>query len=95
MKIRITSWRGDHQCEVETEIGKAVFEKLTGLNTDALPESARPAVPDTFQELEALWKPGNPGFTAISLDKGGNVMALKTFEPEADEVIFFAPITGG
>jgi len=95
MKIRITSFRGDHQGVVETESGKALFEKLTGQSDAPLPDLMKLAIPETFQELESLWTPGNPGYSAISLDKDGNIIALKDFQQTAETVVFIALIIGG
>jgi hypothetical protein len=96
MKFRITSWRGDHQATIEApEVAEAIFRKLTGQSVAALPESLKAQVPDTFQELEALWNDGIGGYTTIALDKNGEIIGMKEFNPEAEEVVFFAPIAGG
>ena len=59
MIFKITTHKGHHQADVLDEVDqKILFDKLVGTYTDALPVEMKTKVPDTFQELEALWKPG-------------------------------------
>jgi len=97
MLFRITSWRGDHQATIEApEVAKAVFNKLTGKTVEALPEALKTQVPDTFQELQSLWKDGAvEGYAPIALDKNGELIGMKEFNPEAETVVFIAPIAAG
>lgn len=95
MKIKITSHRGDHQCDVAPEIGEAIFKKLTGKMDDPLPESFRDQIPDTFEELTALWAKGPGGYTAISQDENGEMIGMKNFMLSAETVVFIAPVVGG
>ena len=93
MRIKVTSHRGHHECEVTADVGRMIFEKLTGKRGDPLPKSLK--VPDTFQELAALWQPGQGGYTAVSSDKDGEVLSVREYNPDASEILFIAPITGG
>ena len=95
MRLKITSWRGHHQADVETPVARSLFDKMTGRSKEALPQAVKIAVPDTFAELTALWNAGNPGYTALKVDENKNATVLNDFDPEAEEVIFLAPITGG
>lgn len=91
MKIRIQSGRGDHSAEVCEEVAEAIFNKMTGKTKEALPADLRTKVPDTFQELEFLWKPGKLSFPAIENKDD----LMKSFRPEATEVLFLIPHIGG
>ena len=95
MKIMITSPRGHHECDVAPEVGKAIFEKMIGVNQAALDKELRTSVPENFAELEALWRAGNPGYSAFAAAGGGDFTAVKKFDPEAPELLFIAPIAGG
>lgn len=95
MKIRITSHRGDHEAVVEPEVGRAIFDKMTGASEAPLDESVRERVPETFSELARLWEKGKLSYAAIRKDAQGELEAVREFDPSADEVTFLAPITGG
>ena len=96
MKIMITSFRGDHNCEVaEAEVAEKLFNKLSGKTTEALPEEFKTKVPNTFQELEALWKPGKLGYTMVSKDKDENLIPVKEFDPALDNMLAIAMQQGG
>jgi len=64
---------------------------MTGKSTAALPQDLKTKVPDTFQELEALWREGKLGYMAFD-EK--DVM-VKEFRPEATELLFSPKIIGG
>lgn len=96
MKIMVTSFRGDHNAEVEdVAVAEQLFNKLSGKMEEPLPEEVKTKIPDTFQELEGLWKKGKMGYTAFQTDGQGEVIGLKEFAPEARDVVFMAPIVGG
>ena len=97
MKVRITSWRGDHCATVDVGVAEQVFAKLTGKRTDALPTAVREKCPDTWQELQALWNPGKvTGYTPVVKHAGQDGMVgVKEFDPSADELMFLAPVVGG
>ena len=90
MKIIVASGRGHHECVCEPEIGKALFEKLIGRTSEALPSDLKTKVPETFQELAALWEPGKLGYMAFR-----NEEMIKQFDPAAEEVTFMPAIRGG
>jgi len=96
MKFRVTSKRGDHQAVLEApDVAEALFNKLSGKTSAALPAEMKTKIPDTFGELEGLWREGQMGYTAISQDKNENLIGLKDFVPEAETVVFIAPIAAG
>lgn len=96
MLIKVTSHRGHHEAAVaDPEVARPIFEKLTGKREEPLPEEFKTKIPDTFQELEGLWKKGKMGYTAFQTDGQGEVIGLKEFAPEARDVVFMAPIVGG
>lgn len=94
MKIMITSARGHHEAVLEPEVGEAIFLKLTGGSEEALPESMRAVVPDTFRELEELWQVGTVGYSPFR-KVGDEIEAVNEFDPNDEELLFVAPITGG
>ena len=94
MKIRITSFRGDHEAVLDPEIGKAIFLKMTGSSVDALSDSLKAVVPDTFKELEELWKEGKVCYLPFR-KVGDDIETIKEFDPEDEELLFVSPITGG
>ena len=95
MKLKVTSFRGHHEAVVEPEVGRALFEKMTGRNKAPLPAEIRTAVPETFGELKALWEAGNPGYSALAVSEDKNCAPLREFDPAAQEVLFLAPVAGG
>lgn len=97
MKVRVTSWRGDHNGDVaEVEVAQAIFEKYSGKRTEALPEAYKAKVPDTFGELKALWTDGKiEGCTPIGLDENGEIVAMKEFNPAVREMVVLQPIAAG
>jgi hypothetical protein len=95
MKLMVTSWRGHHEAVVDDPtISKAVFEKMTGLNKAALPADMKVKIPDTFQELEGLWRDGPMGYTAVAKRVDG-MEVVKEFDPLIEDLLFLAPIVGG
>ena len=100
MKFRITTFRGDHEVDIaEPEVGEALFNKLTGKSNDALPDSFKLKVPDTFQELKGLWQEGRLPYVASTVDRGmdaaNNARMVTEFDPKIDEVLFLGMISGG
>jgi hypothetical protein len=94
MKINVTSWRGHHEAVLEPEISKALFNKMTGKTVEALPAEFKTKIPDTWQELEGLWRDGKLGYMAVAGNKG-DLSLVKEFDPLAEEMTFIAPQTGG
>ena len=97
MRIQITSSRGHHEAETDTAVAEVVFNKLTGKRHAALPPEVRTKVPDTWHELDALWQDGTvSGYTAIS-KKGdaSEIIGLQEFDPQAGDLMFMSPISGG
>lgn len=96
MKIMITSFRGDHNCEVlDPVIAETIFNKLSGKSSEALPAEYKTKVPNTFQELENLWRPGKLGYTMVSKDKDENLIPVKAFNPELDNLLAIGMEQGG
>jgi hypothetical protein len=60
----------------------------------ALDPALRIKVPDTFHELEALWRDGPGGYTALA-GVGDDLRLVKEFDPTVEEMTFLAPIAGG
>lgn len=95
MKFMITSWRGHHGATIDDiQIQKDLFNKLTGLRKEPLPEEYKTKIPDNFQELEALWKTGKMEYDAINVDKG-EWKKIREFNSQVQELVFLAPKTGG
>ena len=95
MIIRIQSHRGDHNCEVaDVDVAEKVFDKLTGRTSLPLSEEVRTSIPDTFQELEALFRTGTLSYMPVQKD-GGYMTLVERFSPDLREVLFVAPIRGG
>ena len=94
MKIKITSHRGHHECAVDATVGEALFDKLTGRRVEALPAELRPKIPENFAELEGLWRDSRMNYAAVAT-RGGELVGVREFAPQADEIVFIAPITGG
>jgi hypothetical protein len=92
MKINVTSFRGHHEAVLEPEISEVLFNKMTGKTVEALPKDFK--IPDTFQELEGLWKDGKLGYKAFA-GNNGDLSAVKEFDPLIEEMTFLAPIAGG
>lgn len=95
MKFKVTSFRGHHECDLAPEVGKTLFEKMTGRNRAALPEELKAAVPESFHELDGLWREGNPGYAAMALSPEKEISAVKEFDPAVEEMLFIAPVAGG
>jgi hypothetical protein len=94
--FKVTSKRGHHEAVLEDPaIAGPIFDKMTGKTEAPLPPEFKTKVPDTWQELQALWKPGKLGYTAIQAGADGEVVGLKEFSPEAQDVVFIAPVIGG
>ena len=73
MKIKITSSRGHHEADVmEPEVGKALFDKLSGRSINPLPEEMKAILPENFQELQGLWKEGKLGYVPASVEEGNS-----------------------
>ena len=94
MIVKIISHRGDHNAVMGADIAEQVFDKLTGKREDALPVALKTQVPDTWQELDALWNPGKPTYGAFS-KHGADIKPVKTFDPQEDDLLFIAPVMGG
>jgi hypothetical protein len=96
MRIMITSFRGHHEAEVlDPEVAKAIYDKMSGKTEEPLPEVLKTQVPDTFQELEALWKEGRLGYSAVSKDKDDELIPMREFDPQAEVLCFLGMIQGG
>lgn len=99
MIFRITSFRGDHKCEATIEdnaVSQALCEKMLGLRSEPLSDEVRQKCPDNFSELQNLWKEGTiKGYSGFTVDADKNMTPLKKFDPQAREVLLFAPIAGG
>jgi len=95
MIIKITSWRGHHEAVLEPEVGQVLFEKMTGKRVEAIPAEFRVRVPDTFQELESLWQNGKQAYCVVSKDTHGDLIPMKEWNPDVEELLFIAPIAGG
>jgi len=95
MKVKVTSWRGHHEAAVmEPEVARSVFEKMTGKTSKALDPALKVKMPDTFAELEALWRDGTGGYTALA-GAGDDMRLVREFDPAVEELTFLAPIAGG
>jgi len=95
MLIKISSSRGHHEAEVETEVAEALFNKLSGRTRAPLPEEFKAKIPATFQESESLWKEGTGGFSLFTTNDKKEMVAVKEFDPEIKELCFLAPVAGG
>ena len=96
MKIQITSSRGHHEAVADVEVAEMVFQKMTGKRKAPLPPEMKTKVPDTWHELTALWQEGEVGgYTAIAKKAGQDIINLKEFDPQADDLLFLSPIAGG
>lgn len=95
MRIKITSHRGHHEAVLdEPQVAEQFFNKMVGKETAALPPELKTKVPDTFVELESIWKNGNPGYSAYT-KKGDMLEKVVDFNPAVEEVLFISPIIGG
>jgi hypothetical protein len=94
MKISIMSEHGHHEAVVEDEVSREIFNKLTGKSSKALPAEMKVKVPNTFQELSALWHDGGRTYLAVG-KRGGESVKLAEYDPKADEVLFMPPQAGG
>jgi hypothetical protein len=92
MKIKITSHRGHHEAVLEADVSQMIFEKLTGVRTEALPCDLKTRMPQEFKELKALWTSGKTAYLAIEPSANRHI---REFDPNAEEILFLAPITGG
>ena len=97
MKIQVTSSRGHHEAVTDAEVAHMVFDKLTGKRHASLPAELKTKIPDTWQELDALWRDGDvSGYTAIAKTAGKpDMVNLKEFDPQVDDLLFLSPIAGG
>ena len=96
MNLQVTSHRGHHEaCVLEPEVSKAIFEKLTGKNTEPLPQALKTKMPDTWADLEALWEKGQKGYLPFLVDEEKNLIPCREYSPEIKDILFLAPITGG
>ena len=100
MVFKITSRRGHHEVDIaEPEVCEALFNKLTGKTNAPLPEEFKGKVPDTFQELQGLWRKGNLAYVATTVDKGmdaaNNSRLVTKFDPQLKDVVFLDMISGG
>jgi hypothetical protein len=95
MVLKVTSHRGHHEANVaEIDVAKQIFDKMTGKTEEALDHSIKTKIPDTFQELEGLWKTGKMGYMAFT-GKGDESEMLTSFKEEVEDVVFIAPVRGG
>jgi hypothetical protein len=92
MRFKIPSHRGHHECDCESDVAEMLFNKLTGARIEALPESVREKIPDTFSELSLLWESGKMGFIATDPIKEE---VIKKFDDGIEEALFFSPIGAG
>jgi hypothetical protein len=95
MLIKISSLRGHHEAEVETEVAEALFNKLSGRTKAPFPEEFKTKIPATFQELESLWEEGGGGFSLFTVNDKKEMIPVKKFNPEIKELCFLAPVAGG
>ncbi len=95
MVFKITSLRGHHECAVAQEVGRRVFNKLTGLSNEPLPQDFKQHIPANFGELDALWKDGQAGYSAFSVSPAKELSPMREFDAAVNEVLFLAPIVGG
>lgn len=95
MKFCVTSDKGHHEAVLEVEVAEKIFNKMTGKNNKALPLALKEKIPDTLHDLEQLWSDTPIQYTPMSLDSDGNLIDLSSFNPQAAEVLFFAPQCGG
>ena len=95
MKISIMSSCGHAEAVVEDQLGLEIFNKLTGKSNKALPVEMKTKVPDTFQELSALWNDGPSAYIAVGKKGNGEQTKLAEFDPQADEMLFIPPQAGG
>jgi len=94
LTLKIQSHRGHHECQCEQEVATAVFDRLTGKRAAPLPDEMRTQLPDTFQDLEALWKGGKQSYVAI-VKKGEEMEKVRQLDKGVVEVMFIPPIVGG
>jgi hypothetical protein len=94
--LKIQSHKGHHECECEQEVATAVFERLTGKRKDPLPKEMKARLPDTFQDLEALWKGGKQSYLAVT-PKGKDMDMEQIHEIDVGSgiIMFIPPIAGG
>ena len=88
MRIRIMCTYGDRNCEVGEEVGRAIFDKLTGRTVEALPKEM---IPETFLELQALWDEGKRNYFPVDF---ASRELVTEYAPSAD-VVFIPPLRGG
>ena len=94
--LKIQSHKGHHECECEHEVATAVFERLTGKRRDPLPKEMKARLPDTFQDLEALWKGGKQSYLAVTQkDKGKDMEKIHEIDVGGGGIIMFIPPIGG
>ena len=94
MRIRITSHLGHHEAVIDQDVAKAIFDKMTGKTKAALPKSIRTKVPDNFEQLAALWTDSKMSYVA-SAKQGEQLVAVKEFDPQIEDMLFIAPVMGG
>ncbi len=95
MRIKVTSFRGHHECDVPVEYGRQIFEKLIGRTKEPLSPELRSEMPENFAELQALWSSGAGGYSAFAVDRDKQLIKVERFDGKLDEVVFIAPIVGG
>jgi hypothetical protein len=93
MKLLITSPRGHHETVAETEISAAVFDKLIGKKLEPLSVDLKSKLPETFSEV-GLYENRKLSYTAFE-KVGGEFKVTRQFNPQAEEMMFVAPIIGG
>lgn len=92
MKIKIMSHRGDHEAVMEVADAKLVFDKLTGKTSAPLPAEVKTRIPDTFQELDALWTEGMSRMTVFS--KSTDLLVTE-FQDDLEDLLFMNPLVAG
>ena len=96
MTLTIQSHRGDHTCDL-TDLGvcERVFEKLTGLSGEPLPERDLGALPGCFREVKALTQGGTLSYYPVTRNAVGEFSRVERFDPGLGNVLFVAPCVGG
>ena len=91
MKIKITSHNGHEEAVLDSTLSERIFNKLTGKTTEPI----EPAIlPESLRELKALFSRSKEGYFAAT-KTGEEMKVVHYFDPNAEEMVFFAPIVGG
>lgn len=95
MLIKVQSHRGDHNCLLEGEVAERMFDKLTGRIEAPLGDEVKEAIPETFQELDALFRRGRLSYLPVRKDADGETVLVDEFDPALEGITFIAPVRGG